>query len=222
MAKNWVARKILPLAGFAEKQISTLGLPILDVKKHIQDYSEIEAEKVIADFETLANPIIELYRMVFEHLPSHANNQVQQRILGEIGAEYGALTLLVDAVEDAEDDKRYGRFNIAFASSDLLGDKSKCFALVRSRFEKLITLTSKISATAEAYIKAASDSTMARAFAVKKQESRFYMHPLSLGMLACIQKETDCSGTEHYSFDNGCCLIIGIGVAACCCCGCKD
>lgn len=221
--ENWINRKIKPIAEAAEKQLLALGLPVAEVKNHLKAYSEYETQKANAEFDDLSKPIAEAYRIVFEHLPSRASIPAQRINLGNIGAQYGTLTLLIDAVEDADRDKEKGRYNIGLSSSNLRGIRAKCLDDINMQFEKLIALVGSTSKTAESYIKAARLATIARLSAKQKRNDRLFTHPISLGMFGLIQRETDCAGNDHYSLDCGGVLCVGaIVVGLCCCCLNKD
>jgi hypothetical protein len=104
-------------------------------------------------FSEIAEPIANAYGTVFSNLPSRKTKNEQE--MYEIGRKFGELTLLVDAVRDAEDDENTGNFNAWRAAFDLPQDLMGVKASVKESFGELKRRVQPLSATAYGYVESA-------------------------------------------------------------------
>ena len=127
-----------------------MGVPIEEISHNLDEYSLIESKMEKGTYDYLSRPIADCYDIVFKNLPSRQNNT--QNIIGNIGREFGKLTLLIDAVVDCNKDIQDNHYNIWKASQDLPQDYLNIREYIINSFDKLINLASFQDTTISNYL----------------------------------------------------------------------
>jgi hypothetical protein len=217
--RGWISRRIGSMNSVAELQLLKLGLPVETVKADLGKYRQLEQRRTKAPFETIAEPIANAYGTLFAHLPSQADDLSQQAKLREIGSSYGELTLLVDAVEDAEEDHKLSRFNAWRAGCDLPSDRPDIRADISRRFGDLIARVSSQCTKAADYLRAAHEATLERLCGRPRTSARLFSHPSTVMLAGLNCCEQDCNGnTSVTPTEMFITVVVGAACIGCCCC----
>lgn len=196
------------LAESASQSLAQTGVPVDAVESSLDAYRHLEISNARDLFASLSKPIADAYGHIFGGLPSRMNSCHDE--LRTVGQQFGRLTVLVDAVEDADDDAATGSYNIWKASTDLPGDKDTIIARIHQCFDVLRTTSTRISTIAGQYLEAAQEATLQR-LALPKAKARLLTHPGSvIAGLNCV--EHDCAGNSSLT-------PTGMCIAALCCIG---
>jgi len=147
-------RKIEQTNRQALKALDKSGFPVKTLQQLLGNYRSIEETLDTGDdFDSISQPIADAYGLVFAHLPSR--QECDTETMFAIGQDFGKATLLIDAVNDAEEDAKTGNFNAWQAAMDIPEDLESARCRVAGIFDSLKERTARLSDTAVSYIKSA-------------------------------------------------------------------
>jgi hypothetical protein len=147
-------RKIEQTNRLALEALDKSGFPIAELQQSLDKYRSIEETfDEGGNFDSISQPIADAYGLVFSHLPSR--RECDTETMFAIGQDFGKATLLVDAVNDADEDAETGNFNAWQAAMDIPKDLEVARCRVADIFDSLKGRVARLSDTAVSYIKSA-------------------------------------------------------------------
>ncbi|MDR1484362.1 MAG: DUF5685 family protein [Planctomycetaceae bacterium] len=198
------------------------NFPVESLQNALLQYSKSEQlRESKRTFDEISQPIADAYLLVFSHLPSRKNDE---KTMSEIGKDFGRLTLLVDAINDANEDMQTGNFNAWQMCCDIPQELEAVKPCVVDLFNSLLEKSSRLSNTAASYVKSAKENIISRLGQPKIKPSG--LASLMLPFLFAeseplFHTEENCDGTTTTTMTPtgetcmGCCLFSAIIYCLC-------
>ena len=142
--------------------------------------------------------------------------------MAQVGAIHGRATLLADAIEDSDDDRRRGRYNVLQFADDMhrAGRTGADLGLARTALDGLLqeleTSCRGLSPTAATYAAAVRRRMRDRPAKRRRRPRAMALHSVAPALGACF--EYDACQDEWSLAPTGVFAIIAcIGICVCCC-----
>jgi len=200
-----------------ESDLAAAGLDVEITRDCLRRTQQVESSQCTGAFDELSAPTADAYAAAFDVI-ARITGTSDSQLLSQVGTLYGRATLLADAIEDHDEDRRRGSYNVLEFAHDMhcAGRLDLARAALDERLQELEALCRGLSPTVATYATAVRRRMHNRPVKRRRRPRAMALYSVAPALGACFEYDP-CQDKWVVTPTGVFAIIACIAICVCCC-----